>query len=76
MSRRFKNVFRPDAGRLPIAKEDLRKMMFGIPAYFKEILKSPGLPDFTAEEFNRMLTGHLEPCQPFLGRKEHLRLLG
>jgi hypothetical protein len=71
MNRRFKKIFRPDTGRLPNEREELLKMINGIPMHFPKISEKIGVTDLDSEKFARLLAEHLEPYIPFLGRKEH-----
>ncbi|MDR1084713.1 MAG: DUF4338 domain-containing protein, partial [Deltaproteobacteria bacterium] len=72
MNRRFKKIFRPDTGRLPNEREELLKMINGIPVHFPKILEKIGVTSLNSEKFAQLLAEHLGPYIPFLGRKEHL----
>jgi SRSO17 transposase len=73
INRRFRNLFRPNIGRLSSESETLLKMTINsIPMFRNSILKEIGVEDLDSTKFNELLEEHLKPYIPFLGRKEHV----
>ncbi|MDR1038104.1 MAG: DUF4338 domain-containing protein [Deltaproteobacteria bacterium] len=72
LSRRFRNKFKPDVGRVTNDKTEIAKLMAAAPMKIPPLLEKAGVTDIEPGTLAKALGLHLEKFSPYLGRKEHL----